>query len=285
MTHERIAVAFVAACRDELESPKPGNVHVFAEGHRMSANDFVRSAEAAAGPLTEAGARVGQRIQRAVEATRAAVGTNTNLGIILLCAPLAAAAEQGGADLRAELAKVLNGLGVDDANRAFRAILLAAPAGLGKAETHDVRQPATVSLMEAMAAAADRDRIAYQFSHQFSDILDRGLAECDAALGRWADPTWATLSVYLGFLAAFPDTHIVRKFGAPIAEEVRGAAIAQRDRLQATDNPEALLGDLMTWDRDLKQRGINPGTSADLTVATLFAHRLTSILPDASNSG
>jgi triphosphoribosyl-dephospho-CoA synthase len=274
-----IAAAFVAACRDELAAPKPGNVHVFADGHRMTADDFVRSAEAAAGPLTERSARIGQRILRAVEATQAAAGQNTNLGIILLCAPLAAAAEAGTADLRAALVNVLNELTIDDANLAFQAILLASPAGLGNAETHDVRQPATGSLMDAMAAAADRDRIAYQFSHQFSDIFDGGLPECDAALGRWADPTWATLSVYLGFLAAFPDTHIVRKYGATVAEEVRGAAIAHRNRLQSAADPEILLDDLLAWDSALKQRGINPGTSADLTVATLFAHRLTGILP------
>src|SRR5262245_36918074 len=65
----RIAAAFVAACRDELEAPKPGNVHLFAAGHRMTADDFVRSAEAAAEPLTAPGARVGERILRAVEAT------------------------------------------------------------------------------------------------------------------------------------------------------------------------------------------------------------------------
>jgi triphosphoribosyl-dephospho-CoA synthase len=42
--------------------------------------------------------------------------------------------------------------------------------------------------------------------------------------------------------------------------------------------------DLLRWDAALKQRGINPGTSADLTVATLFAHRLRSILPPPRNS-
>lgn len=274
-----VAAAFIAACRDELEAPKPGNVHVFADGHRMTAGDFIRSAEAAAGPLTEPGTRVGQRILRAVETTRAAAGQNTNLGIILLCAPLAAAAEASTADLRATLAKVLDELTIDDTNLAFQAIQLASPAGLGNAEVHDVREPATVSLIEAMAAAADRDRIAYQFSHQFSDIFDRGLPECDAAMRRWADRRWATLSVYLNFLAAFLDTHIVRKYDMALAEGVRRTAIVQRDRLQSTDNPEVLLDDLMTWDSALKQRGINPGTSADLTVATLFAHRLTGILP------
>src|SRR5262245_24792635 len=164
-----IAAAFVAACRDELDAPKPGNVHVFADGHRMTAAEFVRSAEAAAGPLMSSGARVGARILGAVEATRAAVGTNTNLGIILLCAPLAAAAEQDPADLRGALATILADLDVADADLAFRAITLAAPGGLGRVEQHDVRARAAVTLAAAMAAAADRDRIARQFTTGFAD--------------------------------------------------------------------------------------------------------------------
>src|SRR4051794_10491606 len=107
-----IAAAFVAAGRDEIEAPQPGNVHVFADGHRMSVDDFMRSADAAAGPLTRPGARVGQRILGAVEATRAMVGTNTNLGIILLCAPLAAAAEIATTDLRAAVADVVENLDI-----------------------------------------------------------------------------------------------------------------------------------------------------------------------------
>jgi triphosphoribosyl-dephospho-CoA synthase len=277
----RIAAAFVAACHDELQAPKPGNIHVFAGGHRMTASDFIRSAEAAAGPLAEPGTRVGPRILRAVEATRAAVGTNTNLGIILLCAPLAAAAEHN--DLRGSLRTVLDKLDREDAEEAFRAIVLASPAGLGTVEQHDVRGPVNVTLRQAMEAAADRDRIAYQFSNEFTDIFDLGLPECIAASGQWADPKWTTLSVYLTFLAAFPDSHIARKYGVSLAEEVREMACEYRRRLHLSDAPEHLLGDLMTWDGGLKQRGINPGTSADLTVATLFARRL--LLRDARNSG
>ena len=280
----RIAAAFVAACRDELDAPKPGNVHVFADGHRMTAAEFVRSAEAAAGPLSAPGRRVGARIFAAVEATRAAVATNTNLGIILLCAPLATAAESQPAGLRAALADVLRRLDLEDATLAFRAIALASPAGLGEAE-HDVREPATVTLARAMAEAAGRDRIAHQFSAGFADIFDRGLPAFDAAAERWADPKWATLATYLGFLTAFPDTHIVRKYGATVAEEVRQAATAFERRLQAAGEPASLLADLLAWDYSLKQRAINPGTSADLTVATLFVHRLRGILPSALNSG
>src|SRR5205823_12662527 len=89
----QVAEAFIASCRDELDAPKPGNVHVLSPAGRKTPEDFVRSAQVAAGPLSVAGARVGRRIFGAVEATRAAVGRNTNLGIILLGAPLAATAE------------------------------------------------------------------------------------------------------------------------------------------------------------------------------------------------
>ncbi len=122
-----IAAAFTAACRDELDAPKPGNVHHFAPGRRKTAADFVRSAEAAAPALAAPGARVGARILAAVEATFATVGSNTNLGIILLCAPLAAAAEARPAGLRDALAGVLDTLDVADAELAFRAIVLASP--------------------------------------------------------------------------------------------------------------------------------------------------------------
>jgi triphosphoribosyl-dephospho-CoA synthase len=268
-----IAAAFVAACRDELDAPKPGNVHVFADGHRMAVADFMRSADAAATPLTEPGARVGQRILGAVAATRAAVGTNTNLGIILLCAPLATAAEVA-TNLRTIVADVLENLDIADANLTFQAIALASPGGLGHAERHDVRAPATVTLRHAMAEAAERDRIAHQFSTGFEDIFDRGLNRLDAALRRWRDPKWATLAVYLGFLAAFPDSHIARKYGIVAAEDVRRGAAKFEHRLDAAEEPDALLGDLLAWDRELKASGLNPGTTADLTVATLFARRL-----------
>ena len=156
----QIASAFEYACRDELDAPKPGNVHVFANGRRLDVKDFERSAAAAAGPLTAPGQRVGARILGAVDATAAAVETNTNLGIILLCAPLAAAAETFSYDLRSSLSQALRTLDRDDAELAFKAIVRASPAGLGRAERHDVFAPATGTLREAMAEAADRDRVA-----------------------------------------------------------------------------------------------------------------------------
>jgi triphosphoribosyl-dephospho-CoA synthase len=278
-----VAAAFKASCLDELDAPKPGNVHAFAPGHRMTAAQFERSAAAAAAPIAQAGARVGKRIEAAVAATFAAVGVNTNLGIILLCAPLAAAAERGSSDLHGALAAVLEDLDIEDARRAFSAIVRAAPAGLGRAEQHDVFAPPTVTLREAMAAAAHRDRIARQYVSGFADIFEIGEANLVHALARSAHPRWATLAVYMGFLAAFPDSHIVRKHGPEPARAVQQQALGFHQRLQSHTSPEDLLPELLTWDTELKRKDINPGTGADLTVATLFAHRLSTILPPSSN--
>jgi len=277
--HVLIAEAFRWACLAELEAPKPGNVHVFADGHRMTATEFVTSADAAAPSLSAAGARVGERILGAVEATFSAVGSNTNLGIILLCAPLAAAAEREIPDLRTSLVEVLQGLDRKDAELTYRAIVFAAPAGLGRSGRHDVFGPATGSLLDAMSEAADRDRIARQYATNFSDIFDVGLPRLDATSRQDPDPRWATLATYLEFLSAFPDTHIVRKYVSAAAEKVCQAAAGLKLSLQTTEHPETMLADILSWDAALKADGINPGTSADLTVATLFASRLKAALP------
>lgn len=250
-----VEAAFIAACDEELAAPKPGNVHRCADGHRMTVADFERSARAAAPPLCQPDAPLGSRILEAVRATRDAVGQNTNLGIVLLCSPLAMAAQADG-DVRAVIAAST----IEDAESVFAAIRLAAPGGLGEADRHDVRNPARVRLPVAMAEAASRDSIARQWTNGFADVLGTGLA---------AYREGAALAAYLHFLAAFPDSHILRRHRPEVAETVRRDAIAMR---------HADLTALLRWDAELKARGINPGTSADLTVATAFAARLPKVL-------
>jgi triphosphoribosyl-dephospho-CoA synthase len=271
---ERVAAAYIEACLAELDAPKPGNVHRFAPGHGMSLTDFVRSAEVSAAPIAARGARVGVRVRAAVAATLSAVGQNTNLGIILLCAPLAAAAEIADVELRPALASVLDSLGQADAADVFYAISAAKPGGLGRAARHDVNAPATGTLREAMAEAADRDRIARQYVTVYEDIFSLGFTALTTARGGRNDPRGSTLAVYLTFLAAMPDTHILRKFDPATAEAIRREAVDWRDALTAARDPAGMTEGLLSWDAALKSRGINPGTSADLTVATLFASSL-----------
>ncbi|MFQ5668624.1 MAG: triphosphoribosyl-dephospho-CoA synthase, partial [Candidatus Binatia bacterium] len=139
---------------------------------------------------------------------------------------------------------------------------------------HDVQAPATVGLRAAMAAAADRDRIATQYVTDFADIFGLGVPRLREALGRWPSESWAAASAYLGFLAGFSDTHIVRKHGAKRAADVRRRATPLNARLRNCADPAAMQEALLDFDATLKSEGMNPGTSADLTVASLFTRRL-----------
>jgi triphosphoribosyl-dephospho-CoA synthase len=267
--------AYLWACRAELAALKPGNVHVHAAGHDMTMADFEVSAQASAPAMAAAGLSVGQRILEAISRTRSVVASNTNLGIVLLSAPLAQAALSArGPNLRQRLERVLDDLTIDDAEQAFAAIRLANPGGLGRSAHHDVRYPPTATLRAAMEEARGRDRIAAQYSTGFADIFEIGLLWLAEGRQRWPEPEWATTAAYLAFLAAFPDSHILRKFDGSTAHAVMEQARTLEQRFRHAADPRALLDDLRAFDRTLKDKGINPGTCADLTVATLFASQL-----------
>ena len=281
----RLAFHFKAACLAELEALKPGNVHLFADGHGMVVEDFVRSAEAAAGQIAQPGISVGQRIRDAVDATWQAVGCNTNIGIVLLCAPLVEAMLDGSADpLRDRLRRVLRNLSITDAAQAYQAIVQASPAGLCEVDRHDVRTTPQITLLQAMCEAAPRDRVACQYARDYADIFDFALPRYRTLLARWERPAWAATGVYLGFLAAWPDTHVVRKLGASVAEALRLEAMAHEQACLALDNPKLYQRSLLDFDASLKRRGINPGTSADLTVATLLACALENMVTEFTAS-
>ncbi|HEY8064755.1 MAG TPA: triphosphoribosyl-dephospho-CoA synthase [Methylosinus sp.] len=283
---EQIARAFIAACADELAAPKPGNVHIYAPGHGMEAQDFVASAEAAAPHLSAPGARVGARIHDAVEATWARVGCNTNLGIVLLCAPLAhAAAQQGEGALAEKLATTLDALDSADADLAFRAISRASPAGLGAAPQHDVAEPARISLREAMALAADRDLVARQYANGFSEIFGIGRAAILRSRARGHDREMTTLELFMAYARQFPDTHIQRKFGEKVARETLTRFQEAASLIDAADDRDSMFRIALELDRSLKKSGYNPGACADLTVAALFADYLLAILPNVHKNG
>lgn len=267
-----VAAALAKACRLDVVAYKPGNVSLCAPGHGMAAEDFLQSARVAVPALTTFGASVGERIERAVDATFAAVGCNTNLGIVLLLAPLAAAAEDPRpAPLVTRLERVLAGLTRDDAVRCYRAIRRANPGGLGSAPAQDVHAEPTVDLRTAMAGARARDRVARQYSSGYADVLGTGLAALEAARARWRSLAWATTGCYLAMLAAWPDSHVVRKHGEAVAERVRARAREVESALKACENPRSLRPVLAGLDDELKAGGVNPGTTADLTVASVAA--------------
>ncbi len=257
------------ACLAEVLAPKAGNVHPGAGFADTSWRDFVVSA-IAIGPILEKAAEigVGRTVLACVEATRAAVGTNTNLGIILLLAPLCAVPRRSG--LRLGVQRVLDGLTAADTRAVYAAIRLAAPGGLGKAARGDVRRPPTLSLMEAMELASKRDAVARQYATDFEDVLERVAPALVAEAGRLPlDQT--IVRVHLCLMAREPDSLIARKCGEAVAMESSRRAEA----VLAAGWPEKPSGRKLFagFDRWLRADGRrrNPGASADLIAAGLFA--------------
>lgn len=275
-TTDSVAVSAQLACLLEASAEKPGNVtptHSFTD---MSYEDFLRSAAAIGPEMARASERdIGQTVLASVEATRRWTQTNTNLGIILLFAPLAKAALMQSGELRPDLRKVLRDLTVDDAEAAYKAIRLAEPGGFEESVEHDVRSGPTVTFREAMASAADRDNVASEYLTDYEITFERGLPLLVRALypsgyKREAPLQQAIVQVYLELLAEIPDTLISRKHGRSVAEAVSqdAARVLALGGIYSQEGRKAIA----EFDGKLRKErgGLNPGTTADLVSAILF---------------
>jgi len=103
------------------------------------------------------------------------------------------------------------------------------------------------------------------------DVLGTGLQRLAAARATGCGRRWAATEVFLDFLSRYPDSHVARKFGLDQAQALRREACAQAEVAGRSGDTRAVREQLQAWDATLKARALNPGTSADLTVATLFA--------------
>jgi triphosphoribosyl-dephospho-CoA synthase len=257
VTNDFIASAAQLACLLEASAPKPGNVSPGRDFPDASYEDFLASA-AAIGPALGSDLPLGAMIHTAIRATRQWTRSNTNLGLVLLLAPLARAA-RSPRPLREALHDVLGATTVEDAREVYAAVRLAQPGGMGHVNEQDLGTEPTVTLTDAMRMAADRDSIAAEYVTDFRITFDIGLPTLIAAKSHgWQA---ATVTTYLALLAAIPDTHIRRKFGPDVAADVsRGAKAA----LGAGPEGRAY------FDEELRSAGVNPGTTADLTAAALY---------------
>jgi triphosphoribosyl-dephospho-CoA synthase len=270
-TPEDVAAAGQLACLLEVSAPKPGNVSPERHFHDTRYEDFLASAVAIGPALAgAAGQPLGRTIRRAVDDTLRWTRSNTNLGIVLLLAPLARAALRAGGTLRERLREVLTETTVADAGEVYAAIRRARPGGLGEAAAEDVAVAPTVSLREAMALAADRDAVAREYVTDFALTFEIGVPAILAARNQGLAWTDAAVEAYLTLLDAVPDTHIARKLGlaeaAGVSRRVREVRAA--GGTQSAEGRKALAA-LDAELRDPRNRR-NPGTTADLTCAALF---------------
>lgn len=271
-THQDIAAAAQLACLLEVSAPKPGNVAPGVAFHDMRYEDFLASAVAIAPAFLDAGEQpVGETIRRAIADTVRVTGANTNLGIVLLFAPLAHAAR---ADippaLRDRVRAVLGATTIADAATVYGAIGLAQPGGLGEVGAEDVAAAPTVTLSAAMALAAGRDGIAREYQTAFEQTFTIGAPALRRSRAEGLDWSDSVVECYLALLAAEPDTLIARKLGADAANEVTQRARAvRRDGGVRTDAGRRALASFDVALRD-SRNSRNPGTTADITAAAIF---------------
>ncbi len=257
------------ACLMEATARKPGNVHPGARFADLCYEDFVESAHWASPQLARAGIDgVGSAVREVIRATRERVGTNTNLGIALLIAPLAAVPLDS--TLAAGIEEVLRGLTSEDSSRVYDAIRLAQPGGMGSVTDGDVTESPPPDLLWAMKQAADRDWIARQYTTRFHDVLHTAVP----LLVEWrptADWESRVIHLHLELMSRWPDTLIARKCGLAIAEESarRARSVLHSGWPDTVAGPQAIQA-FDAWMRFDGHRR-NPGTTADAVAATLFA--------------
>jgi len=269
MPHD-IEQQILLACQLEATARKPGNVHPAASFDDLCYDDLISSADVVAPLLAQTQQMgVGQTILAAVQSTREQVGGNSNLGIILLLTPLAAVPREES--LPAGIAGVLNSLTQEDAALVYRAIRLANPGGMGQVGTDDISTDPLGTLLEVMRLAADRDSIAMQYATGFELVLKTGVSlladEIDFAQ-HWEE---AVIRLHLTLMARCPDTLIARKRGTGEARqsaELASGVIAAG--WPATRTGHDQLVKLDCWLRE-EGHARNPGTTADLVAASLFA--------------
>ena len=285
----KLAEQIEICCLLEATARKPGNVHPSAGFVDLNYDDFVSAAKAIGEPLANTQRDgIGQAVLNAIQATQRNAGSNVNLGIALLIAPLASVPV--GTPLNQGIGAILNRTTIEDAEHVYAAIRLAKPGGLGNAKSQDVQDRPTITLRDAMALAADRDRVAEQYATDFSFVLWLGRAwlldswrwchelgslirQMDGVLGLPGIVPWeaAIIRFQLKLLADAPDSLVVRKCGSATAAELQERAA----ELHRSDWPSRMTSwpALHQFDNWLRADGHrrNPGTTADLIAATLFA--------------
>jgi len=277
---KQIARLAQMACIWEACAPKPGNVNRAHDFSDTSLEDFLISA-VAIGPALEnaAGSGTGQTIWQAMTDTRRLVQSNTNLGLILLLAPLVQAcmsvpAASDIAKVRQRLRAILEALTVEDARLAYAAIRLAQPGGLGQVSRADIAEEPSITLLQAMALAQDRDAVAREYVTGFAITFEIGLPALKEARLRNGNFSDAVVQSFLTILSRVPDTLIARKRGTETADRIsrQAAEILMRGGIFTDEGRAALAG----MDRDLRDEGhtLNPGTTADLTAAAVFLELL-----------
>tara|TARA_B100000029_G_C17604242_1_gene966868 strand:+ start:5756 stop:6613 length:858 start_codon:yes stop_codon:yes gene_type:complete len=266
-------------CDIEMKSLKPGNVHKYSNSFDMDTRDFFKSSLIISKTLTEKKFNLGEKIFFSAEKIKNKIKKNTNLGIILMLAPIIKIVENEGIinkkKLVAKIKYLIKKQDINNSINIYKAISLTSPGGLGCSKKYDVNELPKTKLYKVMRFAKNKDLISKQYYNGYKEITNIGLPTYKKFYKKWGKIEWAFTGVYLNFLRKFNDSHIVRRNGLKIAKKVRNDANKYYNILENDNKLIKIKEKLLIFDKELKSKHINPGTMADLSVATVFFELVT----------
>lgn len=273
-----VKMAFEYACKLDVFSIKPGNVFFNHPAYGMTHKDFLQSSMACSDIICENGMDIGIKVLECVKASFDVVGCNTNLGIILLCAPIVEAIylDKDHKFLQSNLKIVIDGIDEKQTASIYKAINMAHAGGMGSKEEFDLNEDnsSNFRLFEAMSFASSYDYIASEYISYFHNVINTISPSWRNYFNNMKDDKCATTATFLNLISSTPDSLIARKHGESVAKEVSARFKDISDDYCSSEAPKNLNNKLLLLDSELKIQGLNPGTTADVVVASIFLNRL-----------
>ena len=289
MNAEEIAkMAQIASALEVSGYPKPGNVHRTRDFPDMEFEDFVISGIVIGDTIREAcmnvdihNPQLGRYILQAVSETDRWIKNNTNLGIVMMTTPIAVAAAISDSfeDIRQNVKLLMGNTSVDDACDLYDAINIADAGGMGDQDEYDVASDNAKSelrennqtMYDVLKISAPWDMLAREMTSDMPAVFEIGYPTYHE-LKESKSKNEACVLTFLTILSQVPDTLISRKYGS---DEALKISMMTRDLLNLK-NESDFWDKVKEFDEFLFKNKYNPGTTADLTVASIFVSYLKS---------
>jgi triphosphoribosyl-dephospho-CoA synthase len=299
MYHRSIATtvgncASLATLLEVSAYPKPGNIHRLNDFSETSYEHFLAGGVALGSVMGElaqrsnvvqnyANVRLGKGIIDAVDVMfQWQKGGNIHLGVILLFVPISAGAGASSLEieeLRDATRQIIANATTMDSIDIYSAIGKAMSSeNLGSADKLDVTERESserikqenITPLEIFELCKDRDLICSEWVTGFETVFETLYPYLNERINRGSNINDAAVDTFIKLLSEKPDSLITRKMGIEAAKQVSEKA----KKIIEAGGIESEKGETMLWslDKELnKEKGkLNPGTTADLTAATLY---------------
>lgn len=277
---------YLNSCLEEIKAQKPGNVSSKSNIPGLQKNKFFRAAKISSEPLTNINLSIGESIYNACKRCMNELGSNYNLGIILLCAPIIRASLkefESKKEFLLGLKNIILNIDKKETEYIVKAIKICNPAGINKYNSKGnimKKNLTNFTFYDLAVMSQDFDRISGCYASNYKEIFNEALPYF--RYQRKKKKKFAIERLYLRLLSIKNDSHIQRKFNSSKAKEIRHLSLNFYKKL-TNFNDFNEYKNLLWLNNYLKRKHINPGTCADLTVTTLLIDKIMAIVKYSIN--